>query len=87
MADNNKILARLKKLKDELGMTSLQIAEKSNLSETTVARLFLGEISDPTIASIIQILNAMGVDETEFFDGYTVDILAKEPQTISPLVD
>ena len=78
MADNNTILARLNELKDESGMTSLQIAEKSNLSETTVARIFLGEISSPTLTSVIQILNAMGVDETEFFDSYTIDILEVE---------
>ena len=85
---NEAIIDRLKALKVKSGMTTGQIAEKSKLPESTVSRIFSGKISNPSIASVIQMAKAMGGKATDIFDDtLTVDVVSEEPQVVVPQVD
>ena len=51
-------------------MTNQQIAEKSNIPESTVARIFSGKTPNPTITTVISMARAMG--------GSAADLLTEE---------
>lgn len=86
--ENVAIIDRLKALKVKSGMTSQQIAEKSKLPESTVARIFSGKTANPTIASVIQMAKAMGGKATDIFDDTVkVDVVSEAPQVVVPQVD
>lgn len=53
-------LDNIKELKKKTGLSSKQIAEKTNLPERTVARVFSGETDNPYITTLIPIVNALG---------------------------
>ena len=63
-------LDRLQELKKETKMTTREVAEKSNLPERTVKRLFAGETDSPYADTLHRIVSAMG--------GSLDDILAVE---------
>ena len=52
-------LANLKELKKTKGMTTKAIADKANLPERTVARIFSGETDNPYIDTLHRIVAAM----------------------------
>ena len=49
-------------------MTNQQIAEKSNLPESTVARIFSGKTPNPTIATAVSMARAMGGSAADFMN-------------------
>ena len=49
------------------GMTYREIAEKANLSEKGVGRIFTGEAKNPSIDDIRRIMTAMGASAREIF--------------------
>lgn len=61
-------LERLRMLKDKSGMTSFQIAEKSNIPESTITRIFSGKTPNPTIITVMAITKAMGGTAADIFD-------------------
>jgi predicted transcriptional regulator len=53
-------LDNLKELKKSSGMTAKCIAEKTNLPERTVARIFSGDTDNPYMDTLHRIVKAMG---------------------------
>lgn len=47
-------------------MTNQQIAEKSNIPESTVARIFSGKTPNPTVTTVIAMARAMGGTAADF---------------------
>lgn len=64
------MIEKLRQLKKRSHMTNQQIAEKSNIPESTVARIFSGKTPNPTITTVISMARAMG--------GSAVDLLSEE---------
>ena len=58
--DKNMWLDNLKELKKEKGMTSKCIAEKTNLPERTVSRIFSGETDNPYVDTLYRIVVVLG---------------------------
>jgi transcriptional regulator with XRE-family HTH domain len=86
--ENVSIIDKLKAQKVKCGKTSQQIAKDSNLSESTVARIFSGKTPNPTIAIVIAMWKAMGGTATELFDETVkVDVVSEAPQVVVPQVD
>ena len=54
------MVEKLKELKQRTNMTNQQIAEKSGIPESTVARIFSGKTPNPTILTVVSIVRAMG---------------------------
>lgn len=61
-------LERLRTLKDKSGMTTKQIADKCNIPESTVARIFSGRTPSPTIITVMAMTKAMGGTAADIFD-------------------
>lgn len=59
---------KLRQLKKESHMTNQQIAEKSNVPESTVARIISGKTPNPTITTVASMARAMGGSAADFFD-------------------
>lgn len=57
----------LKALKKRTGLSIKQIAEKTNLPERTVNRIFSGEVDNPYVTTLIPIVNALGGSLDELF--------------------
>lgn len=53
-------LDNLKELKKSKGMTSKQIAEKTNLPERTVTRIFSGDTDNPYVDTLHRIVTVLG---------------------------
>ena len=60
-------LEKLKELKKETGMSVKQIAEKQNMSEKTVARIFSGETDRPYMDTLYEIVTALGGSLDDLF--------------------
>lgn len=61
-------LEKLLELKKASGMTTKQIAEKKNLSEKTVARIFSGETDRPYMDTLYDIVSALGGSLDDLFE-------------------
>ena len=61
-------LERLRALKDKSGMTTKQIAEKCDIPESTVTRIFTGKTPNPTIITVMAMTKAMGGQAADIFD-------------------
>lgn len=61
-------LERLRALKDKSGLTTKQIAEKCNIPESTVMRIFSGKTPNPTIITVMAMTKAMGGNAADIFD-------------------
>lgn len=57
----------LKELRSMVGMSPKQIADKENLSEKTVTRVFTGEAKNPGVDVIRRIIHALGGAWSEIF--------------------
>ena len=57
----------LKALKKRTGLSIKQIADKSNLPERTVNRIFSGDTDNPYMTTLIPIVNALGASLDEIF--------------------
>ena len=53
-------LDNLKELKKQTGMSAKQIAEKTNLPERTVNRIFSGDTDNPYVDTLHRIVNVLG---------------------------
>lgn len=62
------MVEKLRQLKEKSHMTNQQIAEKSNIPESTVARIFSGKTPNPTIATAVSMAKAMGGSAADFFN-------------------
>lgn len=71
------LIDKLKTLKQKSHMTNQQIAEKSNIPESTVARIFSGKTPNPTIETVMALVEAMGGNTEEWF--VNIDDAAKSP--------
>ena len=60
------MVEKLRQLKEKSHMTNQQIAEKSNVPESTVARIFSGKTPNPTITTVISMVRAMGGSVADF---------------------
>ena len=60
-------LENLKELKARTGMSSKQIAEKENLCEKSVGRVFSGEAKNPGVDLVRRIIHALGGSWHEIF--------------------
>lgn len=60
-------LENLKELKKKTGMSAKQIAEKTNLPERTVSRIFAGESDHPYADTLDRIVKALGYDLGDIF--------------------
>lgn len=63
----NMWLENLIELKKKTGMSSKQIADKENLSEKSVSRVFSGESKNPGVDLIRRIIHALGGSWSEIF--------------------
>lgn len=70
-------LENLKELKKKTGLSTKQIAEKANMSERTVARIFSGETDHPYADTLDIITKAMGFALSDLF-GDTNVIIASD---------
>ena len=69
MIEQDKVfLERLRILKDKSGMTTKQIADKCNIPESTVTRIFSGKTPNPTIITVLAMTKAMGGTAADIFD-------------------
>lgn len=68
-------LDNLKELKKRTGMSSKQIAEKTNLPERTVVRIFSGDTDNPYVDTLHRIVSVLG--------GSLDDILADTKVVVS----
>lgn len=60
-------LDNLKELKKNKGMTTKQIAEKTNLPERTVARIFSGDTENPYVDTLHRIVSILGGSLDDIF--------------------
>ena len=80
-------LENLKELKAKTGMSSKQIAEKTNLPERTVNRIFSGETDHPYADTLDIIVKALGADLGDIFSDTKVIIATDELVSIKENVD
>lgn len=65
-----------------------QLANETQLSESTVIRILSGKSSNPNISDVIALWKAMGGKATELFDDtMKVDVVSEAPQVVVPQVD
>ena len=76
-------LERLRALKDKSGMTTKQIAEKCDIPESTVTRIFSGKTPNPTIITVMAMTKAMGGTAADIFDDNAqVNTIPAVPQSV-----
>lgn len=87
-------LNNLKELKKASGMTVKQIAEKANMSERTVTRVFSGDTDAPRMDTLRDIVYALGgsmddlLAETDFkLPTPEIDILRKELASLQTMIE
>lgn len=80
-------LENLKELKKKTGLSTKQIAERANMSERTVARIFSGETDHPYADTLDIITTAMGFRLSDIFGNTNVilasDDLVKAQETVN----
>ena len=80
-------LDNLKELKKKTGMSAKQIAEKTNLPERTVSRIFAGETDHPYADTLDLIVKALGYDLGDIFADTKVIVATDELVEIKESVD
>ena len=80
-------LENLKELKAKTGMSSKQIAEKTNLPERTIVRIFSGETDHPYADTLDIIVKALGADLGDIFSDTKVIVATDELVAIKENVD
>ena len=76
-------LERLRMLKDKSGMTTKQIADKCDIPESTVTRIFSGKTPNPTIITVMAMTKAMGGTAADIFDDNAqVNTVPTVPQSV-----
>ena len=80
-------LDNLKELKKKTGMTAKQIAEKTNLPERTINRIFSGETEHPYADTLDSIVTALGYDLGDIFADTKVVVATDDLVIIKESVD
>ena len=80
-------LDNLKELKKKTGMTSKQIAEKTNLPERTICRILAGESQHPYADTLDIIVKALGYDLGDIFADTKVIVATDDLVEIKESVD
>ena len=80
-------LDNLKEIKKESGMTTKQIAAKSNLPERTVSRILAGETDHPYADTLDLIAKALGYSLSDIFADTKVIVATDELVEIKENVD
>jgi transcriptional regulator with XRE-family HTH domain len=80
-------LENLKELKKKTGMSTKQIAEKTNLPERTVCRIFGGETDHPYADTLDLIVKALGYDLGDIFADTKVIVATDDLVEIKESVD
>ena len=80
-------LINLKDLKARTGMSTRQIAERENLSEKSVARVFSGEAKNPGVDLVRRIIHALGGTWSEIFGESGAVIGGQDLVTLQTQVD
>ena len=78
------MIEKLRQLKKKSQMTNQQIAEKSNIPESTVARIFSGKTPNPTITTVVSMARAMGGSVNDFLSDENVKTAESEPAAEEP---
>ena len=87
-------LDNLKELKKKTGMSSKQIAEKTNMSERTISRIFSGDTDAPRMDTLRDIVYALGgsmddlLAETDFrLPTPQIETLKKEIESLLSTIE
>ena len=80
-------LENLKELKKKTGMSTKQIADKTNLPERTVCRIFGGETDHPYADTLDLIVKALGYDLGDIFADTKVIVATDDLVEIKESVD
>lgn len=75
------MIEKLRELKKKSHMTNQQISEKSNIPESTVARIFSGKTPNPTVSTVISMVRAMGASPADLI--YEEDETRAEEHAVS----
>ena len=86
-ADKEQWRINLKELKNRTGMTSKQIADKENLSEKSVARVFSGDSKNPGVDLTRRIIHALGGTWSDIFGDSGAVIGGQDLVTLQAAVD
>ena len=65
--DASEIIKLLKKEKNKQGLTNIQLAKLSGVSEGTLNKIFGTETSNPSINNILKIVDALDLPDEFFF--------------------
>ncbi len=80
-------LDNLKELKKKTGMSAKQIADKTNLPERTISRIFSGESPHPYADTLYLIVTALGYDLGDIFADTKVIVATDDLVEIKENVD
>ena len=80
-------LDNLKELKKAKGMSAKQIADKTNLPERTVSRIFSGETDHPYADTLDLIVKALGYDLGDIFADTGVVVATESLLEVKEIVD
>ena len=88
------MIEKLRQLKKDSHMTNQQIAEKSNIPESTVARIFSGKTPNPTVSTVISMVRAMDCSAGDLLNEFdnqktnnTEENTSDEGAEVSPAVN
>lgn len=80
-------LDNLKELKKKTGMSSKQIAEKTNLPERTVSRIFSGDTDNPYVDTLRRIVAVLGGSLDDLFAESKIVVGSHDLATLQTEVD
>lgn len=80
-------LDKLKDLKKRSGMSTKAIAEKANMSERTITRIFSGDTYAPGIDKLRDIVYAMGGSLDDIFDESDFRVPTPEAQALKSTIN
>lgn len=75
-------LEALKKMKKISGKTSKQISEETNISKSTIDKLFAGQTKEPYLVSTRAIVHCMGFTLDDLYDFENSQSYTQEEKTI-----
>ena len=80
-------LENIKELKTKTGMTSKQIAEKTNLPERTIKRIFSGDTDNPYVDTLHRIVTVLGGSLDEILADTKLVVGNKDLATLQENID
>ncbi|SOC22069.1 helix-turn-helix protein [Ureibacillus xyleni] len=73
------IRQRITDLMSEQNLTISQLAEKANVTQSTVNEIVKGRVKNPSVLSIYKLSSALGLELGEFYDHPLFKEIIKEP--------